>query len=151
VLGQVHLCNHCPGEHIGQTARRFTPEQPNRWKMRFIIDIQQHRNCFFVGNRSQADCLSRNSAMDDFGGSQGVTGLRVQWTARPCKSELLDLRPTLATCGDVPNSRPKRCASLYITTGNRTLVCRGYRLRRHPCQKARASHDFERHPCQTGK
>ena len=50
-----------------------------------------------VGNSSQASCLSTNSAMDDsIGDSSGVTGLRVQRTARPYESELLDLRPTLA-------------------------------------------------------
>jgi hypothetical protein len=50
-----------------------------------------------VGSSSQADYLMRNAAMDDsIGGSLGVTSLRVQCTARPYESELLDFRPTLA-------------------------------------------------------
>ena len=50
-----------------------------------------------VGSSAQASHLMNHSAMDDsIGGSNGVTGLRVQRTAHPYESELLDLRPTLA-------------------------------------------------------
>ena len=52
---------------------------------------------FTLGSRSQANFRKRNTAMDDsIGGTQGVTGFRLQRAARPYGTELLDLRSTLA-------------------------------------------------------
>ena len=60
------------------------PMQHNFNPFLLVSDACMHMLCIFcdqvfIGSCSQANYLLRNSAMDDsIGGSQGVTGLRVQ-------------------------------------------------------------------------